>query len=100
MTIPPLTAVTTQLVVSRIADADFDQLGVCPGDGKFRDRRRIVVDAIRRSAQSIDEFRETQFLARTTVEGREVVLLKARSEATWIRQPSSGACSRPNALPS
>ncbi|BBO32508.1 hypothetical protein [Lacipirellula parvula] len=83
-TLPTLTAATTQLVVSRTADADLARLGVCPGDDKFRDRRRIAVDSIRRSAAPLDECRETQFLAKSTIDGQDVVLLCITFEGSTL----------------
>lgn len=71
----PLPSTATQITIGRQADSDFAALGVCPGEKNFRERRRIVVDAVRQLAEPLPACREVQYLARTVVDGREVVLL-------------------------
>lgn len=71
----PPTPAATQITIGRGADADFAALGICPGEENFRERRRIVVDAFRQFAEPLPACREVQYLARTVVDGREVVLL-------------------------
>jgi hypothetical protein len=75
MTIPTPNPASVQITIGRGADSDFAALGVCPGDANFRERRRRVVDAVRKLAEPLPESREIQYLARTVIDGREAVLL-------------------------
>lgn len=71
--LPSLDPADTHVSLSRSANADFDRLGMAAGD--FRERRRIVVDALRLRAEPLPELSEVQFLARITIAGAPVVAL-------------------------
>lgn len=73
--LPSLDPAETHISLSRSANADFERLALSASVGGFRERRRIVVDALRLHAKPLPELCEMQFLANTVIDGVSVVAL-------------------------